>query len=430
MAGIQEEPALKPRAFGNTHVGRKRDHNEDAYLIDPELQLYVVADGMGGHAAGEVASATSIEVIRREIESQRALLDSFRDREPIAERGRVLQLIEDAIQRACLTVYKMGQAEDQKRGMGSTLSMMVISGNGAFIGHVGDSRIYLLRQNEVHQLTVDHTLINEQVRRGVLSQDEARRARYKNVITRAVGIQEQVRVDTMHLDVLPGDRLLLCSDGLHGYLRPGDLEKLLAEAGPEGWPDRLIALANERGGKDNITVLCLEISDDEKGAAEELRLRMDTMRNAPLFKYLSYRELVNLMNLTYTRSYADEELIIEEGVPGDELFLLVTGQARVLKGQQEIARLPQGSHFGEMALFDNAPRSANIRAVGLTKVLVIGRKQFYNFIRKDTAAGIKLLWSFLQILTMRLRTTDERLKEAQEELSIQEVEPDWILAED
>jgi len=421
---------VKPRACGRTDVGRKREHNEDAFLVDDALQLYVVADGMGGHAAGEVASSTSIEVIRRELEASRPALAITQADTPGAERNRILQLLEDAIQKACATVYRMGQAEAQKRGMGSTLSMMVVVGNGAFIGHVGDSRIYLVRENEIHQLTVDHTLINEQVKRGVLSPDEARKARYKNVITRAVGIQEQVRVDTMHLDVLPSDRFILCSDGLHGYLRPGDLERLLAEGPPAELPARLIALANERGGKDNITVLYLDIPDDEKGAAEELRMRMDTMRNAPLFKYLSYRELVNLMNLTYTRSYADGEVIIEEGVPGDELFLLVMGEALVLKGSQEIARLPQGSHFGEMALFDNAPRSAAIRAVGTSKTLVIGRKQFYNYIRKDTAAGIKLLWSFLQILTMRLRTTDERLKEVQEELSIQEVEPEWILPDD
>jgi CRP-like cAMP-binding protein len=108
----------------------------------------------------------------------------------------------------------------------------------------------------------------------------------------------------------------------------------------------------------------------------------------------------------------------------------VQGNAQVLKGEQEIARLPHGSHFGEMALIDNAPRSATIKAVGPTRMLVVGRKQFYEYIRKDAAAGVKLLWSFLQILTIRLRSTDERLREVQEELSIQEIQPEWILSED
>jgi CRP-like cAMP-binding protein len=177
-------------------------------------------------------------------------------------------------------------------------------------------------------------------------------------------------------------------------------------------------------------VIFIQMPDDDAGASRELKERMDTMRNAPLFKYLSYRELVTLVNLAYTRAVSNGEKIIEEGTSGDELFLLVSGGARVLKGEQEIARLNQGSHFGEMALIDNAPRSATIKSIGPTRLLVIGRKPFYDYIRKDTAAGLKLLWSFLQILTLRLRTTDERLKEAQEELSIQQVEPEWILPED
>lgn len=419
-----------PNVYGKTDVGRKRDHNEDSYLVDPGLKLYIVADGMGGHAAGEVASAKAIEVVQALFAQNAQIVRSYGQDGPEAVRHQILRLAEEAIQKACAEIYRLGQEDKGRRGMGTTLSMMLLSGTGAFIAHVGDSRVYLIREGEVHQLTVDHSLINEQLKRGVLTKEEARKAKYKNVITRAVGIQEQVRVDTLHLDVLPFDRFILCSDGLHGYLRQGDLEALL-EAGPvEQLPDRLIALANERGGKDNITAVFVDIPGDEKGAAEELRQRMETMRNAPLFKYLSYRELVNLMNLTWVRSVSDGDTIIEEGVPGDELYLLVSGESRVLKGDQEIARLPQGSHFGEMALFDNAPRSATITAVGTTRLLVIGRKQFYNYIRKDTAAGIKLLWSFLQILTLRLRTTDERLKEVQEELCYQEVEPDWILPDD
>ena len=420
---------LQKIAIGKTHVGKKRDHNEDAFLIDDDLCLYVVADGMGGHAAGEVASSTTIQILQKELSKHIELLQSYSPDCGEELRHEILSVAEESIQKACLEIYRMGQEDKQRRGMGTTMSMLLLSGSGAFVAHVGDSRVYLVREGEIHQLTVDHTLVNEQLRRGVISKDEARKAKYKNVITRAVGIQEQVRVDTLHMDVLPFDRFLLCSDGLHGYLRRGDLERILDGEDGNTIPGNLIDLANDRGGKDNITVVFIEIAGDEKGAAEDLRLRMETMRNAPLFKYLSYRELVNLMNLTWIRNVSDEEIIIEEGQPGDELFLLVSGEAKVLKGHQEIARLPQGSHFGEMALFDNAPRSATISAIGASRLLVIGRKQFYNYIRKDTAAGIKLLWSFLQILTLRLRTTDERLKEAKDELHIQEVEPDWIVQE-
>ena len=421
---------MKMRAYGQSDTGKRRPHNEDSILVDDEVLLYVVADGMGGHAAGEIASATAVEILRQELKAQSTLIKSYTSDGSFEIREQILKATESAIQNACAVVYKEGQDNKKRHGMGTTLSLILVTGTGAFIAHVGDSRIYLLREGQIHQLTVDHTLVNEQLKRGVISKDEARKATYKNVITRALGIQESVRVDTLHLDVLPSDRFLLCSDGLHGYLRTGDVEGVVDSSEPSEVTQKFIDLANERGGKDNISVIYIDVAPDEKGAADDLRSRMEIMRNAPLFRYLSYRELVTLMNLTYIRTVGDGEMIIEEGVTGDELFILIKGDAQVLKGGQEIARLPEGSHFGEMALIDNAPRSASITAQGPARLLVIGRKHFYDYIRRDAPAGIKLLWSFLQILTLRLRSTDERLREAKEELSIQDVEPEWILDDD
>lgn len=421
---------MKLKAFGQTDVGKRRDHNEDSIFIDEEVGLYIVADGMGGHAAGEVASETAVAVLREELKTNAVLIESYHSDGLYEVREQLLKMIEAAVQKACATVFQMGQEDQQRHGMGTTLSMMLISDSGGFIAHVGDSRIYLIREDQVHQLSVDHTLINEQLKRGAITKEDARKARYKNVITRALGIQESVRVDTLHLDILPGDKFLLCSDGLHGYLKSGELEKVIKSGPADEVCQKFIDLANERGGKDNISAVYIEVAEDKDSAADELRHRMTIMRDAPMFKYLSYRELVTLMNLTYTLTVRDQEMIIEEGVTGDEMFILVQGNAQVLKGEQEIARLPHGSHFGEMALIDNAPRSATIKAIGPTRMLVVGRKQFYEYIRKDAAAGVKLLWSFLQILTIRLRSTDERLREVQEELSIQEIQPEWILSED
>ncbi len=416
--------------YGQTDVGKKRDHNEDAFLVDRDLGLFLVADGMGGHAAGEVASATAVDVIGKEVRAAQELLKSYRYDVPHEVCEKILKMVELAAQKACAAIYDMGQQDKRRHGMGTTLSMMLVAESGAFIAHVGDSRIYLIREGQLHQLTVDHSLVNEQLRRGTISKEEARKAKYKNVITRALGIQSRVRVDTLHLDVLPGDQFIICSDGLHGYLRPGDVEKVIEEGDENQVPQRFIDLANERGGKDNISVVYLHVAEDEVEAAEELRQRVDFMRKAPLFRYLSYRELVNLMNLSYVKTAREGETIIEENITGDEMFLLVQGQVRVSKGDQEITLLSQGSNFGEMALIDNAPRSATITSLGPSRLLVIGRKQFYEYIRKDPPSGIKLLWSFLQILTSRLRSTDEKLLKAREELCIQEVEPDWILSED
>lgn len=416
--------------FGQTDVGKKRDHNEDAFLVDRDLGLYLVADGMGGHAAGEVASATAVDVISKHVRENLALVQSYKYDAPHEVCEKILKMLEFAVQNACSAIYTMGQQDKRRHGMGTTLSMMLVADSGAFLAHVGDSRIYLIREGQLHQLTVDHSLVNEQLRRGSISKEDAKKAKYKNVITRALGIQPRVRIDTLHLDVLPGDQFIICSDGLHGYLKPGDVEKVLGAGDENLVPQRFIDLANAKGGKDNISVVYLHVAEDDVEAAAELRQRVDFMRKAPLFRYLSYRELVNLMNLSYVKTAREGETIIEENIIGDEMFLLVQGEVRVSKGGQEITLLAQGSNFGEMALIDNAPRSATITSIGPSRLLVIGRKQFYDYIRKDPPSGIKLLWSFLQILTSRLRSTDEKLLKAREELCVQEVEPDWILSED
>ncbi|MBW1810524.1 MAG: serine/threonine-protein phosphatase [Deltaproteobacteria bacterium] len=168
---------MKILTFGQTNVGMKRDHNEDAFLVDDDLGLYLVADGMGGHAAGEVASSTAVEVIIAELRSKTELIGAYKHDGPFEIRDRLLKANEIAVLKACAEIYRKGQEDKRLRGMGTTLSSMLISGTGAFIAHVGDSRIYLIREGQIHQLTVDHSLINEQLKRGTISKDEARKAK-------------------------------------------------------------------------------------------------------------------------------------------------------------------------------------------------------------------------------------------------------------
>jgi len=415
--------------WSKTDVGRKRDHNEDAVLVAPELGLYAVADGMGGHAAGEVASALAIETVKGWVEREWSKIEQAGAPGPQHQPSIVLEVLEEALQAACQAIYSAAQEDRQRHGMGTTLSLLLANASGAYIAHVGDTRVYLLREGECHQLTIDHSLVNEQVRRGRLSRKDAGKVRYRNVITRALGIQSQVRVDTLHLDVLPGDRFLICSDGLHGYLRAGELQSLVGEAAAEHMVDLLVDLANERGGKDNISAVYLQVADDEQEAAQELRRRMNMIRKASLFRYLNYRELVQLMNRTYIKTAQPGEVLIEENLIGEEMFLLVDGRVEVSKGGQQLALLDAGAAFGEMALIDNAPRSATVKALTQARLVVISRKQFYDTIKGDPASGVKLLWSFLQVLSSRLRNTDEQLQKAKESSAV-EVEPDWILSAD
>ena len=247
---------LTMRSYGATDIGRKRQHNEDAFLCADDLGLWVVADGMGGHAAGEVASREAIDTILGMVRRGKAQQTSASSEQEVMARAR--RLLEGAVQAATYMVFSIAQLDDGKAGMGTTISAMMSFGDQMALAQVGDSRIYRVRDGLAEQLTEDHTLINWQLKQGLITEAEARISRQRNVITRAVGNRDYVQVDTLISDARLGDVYLLCSDGLHGYLTPGEIPELVAPGG-DAAVARLIALANDRGGKDNVTAILVEI---------------------------------------------------------------------------------------------------------------------------------------------------------------------------
>ncbi|HEX9619042.1 MAG TPA: protein phosphatase 2C domain-containing protein [Polyangiaceae bacterium] len=247
---------LTMRSYGASDIGRKRHHNEDAFLCADDLGLWVVADGMGGHAAGEVASREAIDTILGMVRRGKTQQTSASSEQELM--GRARRLLEGAVQAATYMVFSIAQLDDGKAGMGTTISAMMSFGDQMALAQVGDSRIYRVRDGLAEQLTEDHTLINWQLKQGLITEAEARISRQRNVITRAVGNRDYVQVDTLISDARLGDVYLLCSDGLHGYLTPGEIPELVAPGG-DAAVARLIALANDRGGKDNVTAILVEI---------------------------------------------------------------------------------------------------------------------------------------------------------------------------
>jgi serine/threonine protein phosphatase PrpC len=413
---------LTSEAFGLSDVGKKRPHNEDALLMDPELGLYAVADGMGGHAAGEIASKRATEVLRQHILSNRSVLeDLVVDNSAPEAKQAVVSLVEEAIQHACSDIYRLASADSSKRGMGTTLVCLLVVGTKGVIGHVGDSRIYLCRAGKCHRLTEDHTLVAAQVKAGTLTKKQAATSQFRNVITRAVGIQESVQVDTLTLDLMPEDSFLLCSDGLHGYLEDDELEQIVSEHPGSELPKTLVALANHRGGRDNITVLVVSIewdgvlSDEE---AVEAHARMEMLRTMPLFRHLTYKEQTAVLSIATTQSFEVDEEIVSEGDHGDDLFIMVKGRVMIEKNGVQIAEVQTGGHFGEMGLVDNAPRSATVRAIEPTRAMVIPRADLMTLMKREPVLAVKMLWSFLQVLSDRLRTMNSDLSEARQELAV------------
>ncbi len=244
------------RSQGLTDRGRRRPHNEDAFACDDALGLYVVADGVGGHAQGEVASQESVEQVDGFVRQGRTHIGELLAAPDRPDRRQaVRRLLESAVQSACYMVFGLAELDPAQKGMSTTISALLLAGSYGVLAQVGDSRIYRVRKGVGEQLTEDHTLINYKLKQGLISASEARTMKGKNVITRAVGHKDYVEVDTIEIDVQRGDRYLLCSDGLHGDLQPGELEGVLGEVAPAEAPARFIELANDRGGRDNITVV-------------------------------------------------------------------------------------------------------------------------------------------------------------------------------
>ena len=406
---------MRVTSFGVTDVGRKRKHNEDSFLADDALGLYVVADGMGGHAAGEVASKQAVQSIRETMIEGKPILDGFSRVPTVEARENVAQLMEKAILKACADIYALGGSDLGKRGMGTTVVALLVSGNKAVVGHVGDSRVYLYRNGRAHQLTEDHTFIQEQFKRGLITREQAQAAENKNVITRAVGIHPQVAVDTLVADVLPGDLFVLCSDGLHGYLADEEVSQLLGQDRSR-LTDLLVELALERGGKDNVTVICLSVEDGATDEAREIEGKTEILRRIPLFQHMTYKELLSILSIARGRQFEKGQHIINEGEHGNEMYVLFRGKVDVLKSGHRIAQLGGGGHFGEMGLVDRAPRSATVVAAEDTSAISIDRDTLLKLMRREALLAVKLLWSFVQVLGERLRNTNEALTEVKLEL--------------
>jgi len=255
---------VKLTSVARSDVGRKRQINEDSFFADDGHGFYVVADGVGGHNKGEIASREAVEQLRMWVYGATRDLDRLSERITAGDSEcvwEIRRLLESGVKSACYMVFGMAELDPEKKGMSTTMSALLIRGNLAFAVHVGDSRVYRVRKQSVLQLTEDHTLINYKVKHGMMTKQEAEKAAGKNVITRAVGHKDYVQVDTADIDIAPGDRFLLCSDGLHGYFNTDrEVVDLCGDGELDECAEAAVALANQRGGKDNITAVVVQVS--------------------------------------------------------------------------------------------------------------------------------------------------------------------------
>jgi protein phosphatase len=416
---------MERTSWGLTDPGLVRPNNEDAIYRDDEIGLYVVADGVGGHSAGEQASRTAVETLSRAGRHLHRLVELY-DEDPNNDQARrdVFDSLQEAVERANHHIFGYAQQKLDFRGMMTTGSVVLLSRSAAFVAHVGDSRIYLHREGEMEQLTTDHTLAEALVEAGQLSRDEIADYAFRNILARALGEQGTVEVDLLYVDLRPLDRLLLCSDGITGYAELTAINAVITNTDGENPAADLIELANKGGGGDNSTAIVVELtaSDAETDSVITQRVplehtvKVDLLQNLFFCHHLSPEERMKVLRYVHEVHFEEGECVVEQGAEGQELYMVVEGELDVRVDSVLVNQVKPGGHFGEIALVSGQKRSAEVIARTPVRAFRMAREGFYDLGKKEQAIAVKMLWAFTQSLANRVMelsqdVVDERKKQ-------------------
>jgi serine/threonine protein phosphatase PrpC len=382
-------------------------------LMDERLGLAIVCDGVGGSQSGEVASETCALAIRDYWSQHQAIVEQYNRAPSAALREKLQVTMQAAIQFANQKVLEKASQNSSMRGMCTTVDVLILTKDHAVIGHVGDSRIYLVREQRTYQMTQDHRVSDEMIRQGLWTKSQAESSGMTNVLTRAIGNQDFVQADTLLVELMPQDVFFLCTDGLAGYLEGDELNQTLGTNSLEKAPTALIDYAKSKGGKDNVTAIALKLEDAPHvpQAIDAIR-KGELLGTVPLFRFLTYPELTQVLSLVEVVEFKSGTDMIVEGTPGSELYILISGEAQVYKGRQLLTSKGKGAIFGDMSLFENAPRSATVRTAADIQAMKLTRQQLLALFRKDSQIAVKFLWALNQELSARLRSTSHDLAEA------------------
>ena len=409
---------LKLISFADSQAGNVRKKNEDAYLSDPRAGLFIVCDGVGGSAQGDVASHKAIEVIQDTFAENRSVLQKYQKEKNHKTRNALTYLVEHSIRTANRVIHELAKTNLDGKVMATTCDVLLLLDDFAFLGHVGDGRIYLIRSEKINCLTEDHSALNEMVKQG-FSKEEALNSPYAQTITRAVGSQPYLQVDSLALELMEGDSFLICSDGLHHYMKLDTCLEKLKTSTVESFTKWAVKDALTQGGKDNLTLISVQvekIQQDEQHVHVNAAQKQQVFSNIPLFKYLNHLEVTKLLSLTTTKEFEVGKTMIKEGDPGKEIFVLLSGQVSIYKGKHKITERGKGEIIGEMAILDNSPRSASVQVSQKLTALVLPQNDLFNLMKKEPVLAVKLMWAFSQSLNQRLRTTSDQLVSAKNSL--------------
>ena len=408
---------MKHTFYGHTDPGKKHSNNDDFYLLDDTLGLIIVCDGVSGNENPKLASETCARSIRDYINKNYSHVKKYEKDRSLKNRAKIATLLTSALQAANTQIYNLGAKAGSAKGkMATTAEVLLMLPDYAIVAHVGDSRTYMLRNGQAHPLTEDHRMAVDMQKSGEWTKEQALHSPYGNVLTRSIGTDEKVVPDVLQMELMPGDYFLLCTDGLTEYLRANELPDMITRPDLSHVPRQLVEFANTRGGSDNVTVAVARVDVDRPATvAMDILAKSDVVGKVPLFRYMMYEELLQILAIVALDQYGPGDMICKEGDPSDKMFIIAKGAVEICKGQKVIARRAKGDTIGEMGLFDKAPRSASVKSADQTLVLALGRKELLELLRQDSQIAVKFLWAMNQAMNQRIR-------EASLEMSAEKVE--------
>ena len=401
---------MRAIGVGASDVGRKRENNEDAFLVDDALGLYVVSDGMGGHAAGEVASRKTVEAVRLHFEEQREVLGRFHEGE--LTDAEAAALVDGAVQRACRSVHHLATQSPRYAGMGATLTLLLIGAGKAAMAHVGDTRLYLLRDGKAHVLSTDHKLGEEMVKAGIMTRENLAKSPYRNALTRSIGNQERVKADTLVIDLLAGDRFVLCTDGLHDHLQVADdLSPYFEGEDLSRVAQALIAFSNTSGGHDNVTVVAIQIAATEDGdehqAGDEAKRSLEVLGESFLFEGLSWKKLAHVFQIARVVETEAGQRLVSVGEEVTTLFLVQEGRLRFEQSGAPGRDLSQGQLFGERAILQRRRARGDLLVEEPGRVLVIDLEDLRALFQHRPWLGLMIVERLVRKLIGDLDTLEQ-----------------------
>jgi hypothetical protein len=372
----------------------------DQILVLPRYGLLAVADCPGGGEDGRAAVRMALDTVRAHVDRNEDILNRFR-RTPSAElRKRILDIIEESYARAAQELFAFAR---RREGIAVTLDLALLLHHEAFVGHLGDGRVYLVRRGLIHQLTVDHAP-------GEAGNDFTGSEMADAPPVRVMGLQPRVRIESMCMELAPEDRFIVSTSRLHRALPETILQTRLTSEHLDALGPSLI----RDGGDSALVAACAQLGSGEPFTPDSAQSRLAILAPMPLFAHCNERELRSVAQSTRPRQFSKGHVIFEQGQPGTALYLVISGSVAIVKNGRTIVTLGPGSNFGEMAMLDEPSRSASAVAAEDSELMVIPREAFFAMLKGNPMLAVKILWNMLLRLSANLRSTSEQLADLEE----------------